>query len=93
MRDQVTEEGREGCNSGYRYQRDLSTGADSWLAGFPHSATRTTSWRPTANFLFSSGWQLNCCPERKACVDHRDAFFASRSAHVSSDSHQRQLDS
>src|SRR6266576_5614419 len=23
----------------------------SWLADFPHSSTRTTNWRPTANFV------------------------------------------
>src|SRR5882762_9513432 len=36
-----------------RCLRDFSMGSDSRLAGFSHSSTRTTSWRPTANFVLS----------------------------------------
>ncbi len=39
------------------YRRDFSMGTQLLLAGFPHSSTRTTSWRPTANFVLSVRWQ------------------------------------
>src|SRR5947208_10967015 len=34
-----------------------SPSTHAWLVGFPHSSTRTTNWRPTANFVLSSCWQ------------------------------------
>src|SRR6266480_301632 len=43
--------------SGHRYRRDFSMVTHSLLAGFPHSSTRTTSCRPTANFVLSMRWQ------------------------------------
>ncbi len=47
----------EAQSSGYRYRWDLSMDIHSRLAGFPHSSTRATNWRPTTNFVPSTRWQ------------------------------------
>jgi hypothetical protein len=47
----------EAWNSERRYRWDFSIDTHSRLAGFPHSSTRTTSWRPTTNFVLSTRWQ------------------------------------
>jgi len=50
-------ESLEAWSSGHRYRWDFSMDIHARPAGFPQSSTRTTSWRPTTNFVLSTRWQ------------------------------------